>query len=95
MTDSDNADSSNDEARERRRNRALRALVDEMLGKVRDANRRASDSTWEPGERERAELALAEIMARVREEALMRRAAEAGETGDDPDDEPPPLPAAS
>jgi hypothetical protein len=77
MTDSDKSAAE----RERRRNLALRALVDEMLGKVRDASRRADTSTWEPGEREHAELVLAEIMARVREEALRRRAGGAGEGG--------------
>ncbi|HEU4563119.1 MAG TPA: hypothetical protein VFS05_00665 [Gemmatimonadaceae bacterium] len=64
-----------DEEREQRRNLALRALVDEMLGKVRDAQRHGT--LWEPGEREQMELELAEIMARVRAEAVWRR----GEAG--------------
>jgi hypothetical protein len=80
-----------DRARDRRRNLALRALIDEMLGKVREAHRQ--NTLWGPGEREQAERELAEIMARVRAEALARRSAEgrpaagpaSGSTG--PDDE--------
>jgi hypothetical protein len=63
-----------DQERERRRNLALRALVDEMLGLVRDAHRGAS--LWSPGEREQLERELAEIMSRVRAEALARRSGE-------------------
>ncbi|MDQ3697883.1 MAG: hypothetical protein M3373_07645 [Gemmatimonadota bacterium] len=65
-----NSSPDHDRARERRRNLALRALIDEMLGKVRLAQR--GGTGWEPGERERAELELAEIMARIRGEALAR-----------------------
>lgn len=73
----------NDAERERRRNLALRALVDEMLGKVRDAHRHGT--LWEPGEREQMELELAEIMARVRAEAVWRR----GEMGQASEEEEP------
>jgi hypothetical protein len=45
-----------------------------MLGKVREAHRH--NTLWGPGEREQAERELAEIMARVRAEALARRTAE-------------------
>ena len=49
---------------ERRRNPLLRALIEEMLEHVREANRHALD--WTPEERARAETELGEIMSRVR-----------------------------
>ncbi len=54
-------------AEERRRNPELRALIDEMLERVREMHRHTS--MWEPDERARAEAALEQIMARVRRQA--------------------------
>ncbi|HEY0779301.1 MAG TPA: hypothetical protein VGD56_15145, partial [Gemmatirosa sp.] len=56
-------------APERRRNAALRELIDEMLASIRTAVNR---DLWTPGEREQYERELAEIMARVRSEAVPR-----------------------
>jgi hypothetical protein len=53
---------------ERRRNAALRALVDEMLSQVRGAQREGE--AWSPEERAAAEAALARIMSRVRSAAV-------------------------
>lgn len=53
---------------ERRRNAALRELIDELLFKVRDANQRID--FWTPEERARAEEELNMIMSRVRGAAL-------------------------
>lgn len=53
---------------ERRRNAALRELIDELLFKVRDANQRLD--FWTPEERARAEEELSTIMSRVRGAAL-------------------------
>ena len=52
---------------ERRRNVALRRLIDEMLGQVRHMHTAAS--LWTPEERAQAEAELEMIMARVRREA--------------------------
>ena len=53
---------------ERRRNAALRELIDELLFKVRDANQRID--LWTPEERAQAEEELSMIMSRVRGAAL-------------------------
>ena len=58
-------------AGERRTNRALRALVNEMLDKVRDLSRRTE--AWTPEERAQAEADLEMIMERVRQEATHPR----------------------
>ena len=52
------------QSRERRRNHALRALIEEMLDEVREATRHHEALTAE--ERESAEAELALIMTRVR-----------------------------
>ena len=62
------------EVPERRRNAALRALIDEMLQQVRGAQR--EHEAWTPEERLGAEAALQRIMSRVRTAAVA------------PDDEP-------
>jgi hypothetical protein len=53
--------------RERRANHALRALIDEMLNRVRQLHR--NTVIWDAADRAQAEAELAEIMARVRSEA--------------------------
>jgi len=53
---------------ERRRNAALRELIDELLFRVRDANQHMD--FWTPEEREQAEQELNTIMSRVRGAAL-------------------------
>ena len=53
---------------ERRRNAALRELVDELLFRVRDANQHID--FWTPEERAKAEEELNMIMSRVRGAAL-------------------------
>lgn len=58
-------------AAERRSNEVLRALVTEMLDRVRQLNRHAT--AWTPGEREQAEKELEAIMRRVRGEAANTR----------------------
>lgn len=58
---------------ERRRNVALRALIEEMLGQVRAMHGHAA--LWRPAERAQAEAALAAVMERIRTQA-----AEAGPT---------------
>ena len=55
---------------ERRRNAALRALIDEMLSQVRGLQR--EPESWTPDERAQAEAELARIMARVRSSAVGR-----------------------
>ena len=55
---------------ERRRHGALRTLVDELLGRIREVS--AHDG-WSEDERARAEADLDRIMASVREEALRDR----------------------
>jgi len=54
----------------------LRALIDEMLERVREMNR-ASGGHMTPEERARAEAELDAIMARVRRVASQRNAPEA------------------
>jgi len=53
---------------ERRTNRLLRLLVDEMLEQVRELQRHAGP--WPPDERAAAEEALARIMSQVRQAAI-------------------------
>jgi hypothetical protein len=53
---------------ERRKDLALRRLIDEMLGQVRDVHTTAP--LWTPEERAQAEAELERIMARVRREAF-------------------------
>jgi hypothetical protein len=55
---------------ERRSNLVLRALIDEMLERVRELNR--SSAEWTAEERARAEAELESIMARVRRVAASR-----------------------
>ena len=57
----------------RRNNLVLRALIDEMLERVRELNR--ANGVWTPDERARAEAELDAIMARVRRVAAQRHAA--------------------
>jgi hypothetical protein len=59
---------------ERRRNAALRKLIDEMLFQVRGLQR--ENEAWTPDERARAEAELQRIMGRVRDAAV----APAGDT---------------
>lgn len=54
-------------AAERRTNHALRALVDEMMASIRSATQ---GELWTPGERAQYERELANIMGRVRNEAV-------------------------
>jgi hypothetical protein len=54
-------------AAERRSNDVLRALVTEMLDRVRQLNRHAT--AWTAGERAQAESELEAIMQRVRSQA--------------------------
>ena len=61
-------------APDRRRNAALRAMIDEMLSQVRELQQ--DNASWTPEERSKAEDELARIMARVRSSAVGR--------GDDP-----------
>ena len=53
---------------ERRRNAALRELIDELLFRVREANQHLD--FWTPEERAAAEQELSTIMSRVRGAAL-------------------------
>ena len=55
---------------ERRRNAALRELIDELLFRVRDANQHLD--FWTPEERAKAEEELSTIMSRVRGAALQK-----------------------
>jgi hypothetical protein len=64
---------------ERRSNLVLRALIDEMLDRVRDLNR--DNGFWTPDERARAEAELESIMARVRRVAAAKEAAGTDTTG--------------
>jgi hypothetical protein len=70
MTDSANGDA-NSTGDERRTNEVLRALVSEMLERVREVTRRTS--AWSPEERAQAEAELEAIMAHVRREATTER----------------------
>ena len=60
-------------ASDRRRNLALRALIDEMLFQVRGMQRDHPD--WGADERAQAEAELARIMTRVRDAAAPGRTA--------------------
>jgi hypothetical protein len=71
MTDSANGDATSTGADERRTNEVLRALVSEMLNRVREVTRRTS--AWSPEERAQAEAELEAIMAHVRREATTER----------------------
>ena len=62
--------SSSDVATNRRSNLVLRALIDEMLERVRELNRRAGSLS--STDRARAEAELDSIMARVRRVASQR-----------------------
>lgn len=64
---------------ERRRNHALRELIDEMMASIRTA---ANRDLWTPEERAQYEGELAGIMSRVRGEAVRRE--EAGQNGGTP-----------
>jgi hypothetical protein len=55
---------------DRRSNLVLRALIDEMLERVRELNR--NNGIWTGDERARAEAELDAIMARVRRVASQR-----------------------
>ena len=59
------------EESERRSNLVLRALIDEMLERVREMNR--NSNLWTGDSRARAEADLATIMARVRRVAAQQR----------------------
>lgn len=56
----------------RRNNLVLRALIDEMLERVRELNR--ANAVWSTEERARAEAELDAIMARVRRVASQKHA---------------------
>jgi hypothetical protein len=62
--------STSEQASDRRANLVLRALIDEMLERVRGLN--ANPSTLTTDERSRAEAELESIMARVRRYAALR-----------------------
>ena len=67
-------DSSSDVATNRRSNLVLRTLIDEMLERVRELNRRAASLS--STDRARAEAELDSIMARVRRVAAQRPSSE-------------------
>ena len=71
MTESANGDLKTSSTDERRTNEVLRALVAEMLARVRDVARRTS--AWSVEERAQAEAELESIMAHVRREATTER----------------------
>jgi hypothetical protein len=71
MTDSATGDSKAPVTDDRRTNEVLRALVSEMLERVREVTRRTS--AWSPAERAEAEAELEAIMAHVRREATTER----------------------
>lgn len=88
MTSSSDASSSQPSqpsapAHDRRSNLVLRALIDEMLERVREMNR-ASGGHMTPDERSRAEAELDAIMARVRRVASQRGAPDAPKTEREP-----------
>lgn len=62
---------SEDNSGERRSNLVLRALIDEMLERVREVNR--MDGVLAPDDRDRAEAELESIMARVRRVASQKQ----------------------
>lgn len=55
---------------DRRSNKLLRTLIDDMLDRVRELNRKSA--VWSDEERARAEAELEAIMARVRRIAAQR-----------------------
>lgn len=57
---------------DRRSNLVLRALIDEMLERVRELNR--NTGVWTPDERAKAEVELDAIMGRVRRVASQNNA---------------------
>jgi hypothetical protein len=61
-----------DSGSNRRNNLVLRALIDEMLERVRELNR--ANAVWSTDERARAEAELDAIMARVRRVASQKHA---------------------
>ena len=61
---------SSDVATDRRSNLVLRALIDEMLERLRELNRKAE--AWTGPDRARAEAELDSIMARVRRVAAQQ-----------------------
>ncbi len=65
---------SSDVATDRRSNLVLRALIDEMLERVRELNRKAE--AWSGPDRARAEAELDSIMARVRRVAAQQASTE-------------------
>jgi hypothetical protein len=71
MTDSANGASDAPGSDDRRTNEVLRALVSEMLERVREVTRRTS--AWSAAERAQAEAELESIMAHVRREATTER----------------------
>ena len=64
---------------ERRTNLELRALVNDMLQRVRELHR--NTQVWDPAERAKAEADLESIMARVRRETVRIAAEESQEPG--------------
>ena len=62
---------SQNDSGDRRSNLVLRALIDEMLERVREMNRMSG--AWAPGDREKAEAELNSIMARVRRVASQKQ----------------------
>lgn len=62
--------SSDADSLDRRSNLVLRALIDEMLERVREMNRNAG--VWTIEERARAEVELEGVMARVRRVASQK-----------------------
>ena len=59
-----------DQSDDRRSNLVLRALIDEMLERVREMNR--NSGVWTMEERARAEVELDGVMARVRRVASQK-----------------------
>jgi hypothetical protein len=69
MTDESRESRPQSSGSERRRNHALRELIDEMLASIRNATNR---ELWTPEERAQYEQELAGIMTRVRSETTKR-----------------------
>ena len=70
--ESPSAAAKRDSGSNRRNNLVLRALIDEMLERVRELNR--ANAVWNTDERARAEAELDAIMARVRRVASQKHA---------------------
>jgi hypothetical protein len=70
MSDPSSARPASPPATDRRRNAALRELVEEMLVSIRVA---ANRELWTAEERQQYETELAQIMGRVRAEAVHRK----------------------